>query len=49
MSLLTGLVLGLKTLHQSGFAHLDVKPENVLLDVSEDGQLVAIISDFGIS
>lgn len=36
-------------MHQSGFAHLDIKPDNVLLDVDDNGQMVPIITDFGIS
>lgn len=36
-------------MHYSGFAHLDIKPDNILLEISDIGQLIPIITDFGIS
>ncbi|KAI3636030.1 hypothetical protein MIR68_005911 [Amoeboaphelidium protococcarum] len=36
-------------LHDQQVIHCDLKPQNVLLDVDRDGQLVPILSDFGIA
>ena len=36
-------------MHQNGFAHCDVKPGNVLLEVNEYGWLSPVISDFGLT
>jgi serine/threonine protein kinase len=39
---------GLRDIHQHGIAHLDIKPENILLNGQESG-FRCLITDFGIS
>jgi serine/threonine protein kinase len=46
LRLAIGLFQGLAYLHARGYAHFDVKPENILVK-NLSGQLTAIISDFG--
>ncbi|KAI3630523.1 hypothetical protein MIR68_011958 [Amoeboaphelidium protococcarum] len=36
-------------MHSQHIVHCDIKPQNVLLDADENGWLVPILSDFGIS
>ncbi|XP_076461045.1 uncharacterized protein LOC143293727 isoform X2 [Babylonia areolata] len=36
-------------MHQQGFAHLDVKPENWLVHLASDRSLVLVLADFGSS
>ncbi|KAF5738964.1 hypothetical protein HS088_TW12G00160 [Tripterygium wilfordii] len=43
------LLLGLSHIHDSGYVHCDIKPDNVLLVPSEDGDFVAKIADFGLA
>ncbi|KAI8893583.1 hypothetical protein BC833DRAFT_607900 [Globomyces pollinis-pini] len=38
---------GLEFIHLSGYNHLDIKPDNILLHCSPDGELIAKLSDFG--
>ena len=45
LDLLMGVLKGIAYLHKNGIAHLDVKPQNILIDANE----VAKISDFGTS
>ncbi len=46
LKLAIGLFEGLAYLHECGYAHFDVKPQNILVkDVCE--QLTAVITDFG--
>jgi serine/threonine protein kinase len=46
--ILRDIASGLATLHESGFAHRDIKLDNVMLEFSEDGEFVrAVIIDFG--
>ncbi len=40
---------GLAEVHHAGIIHRDVKPENVLVAVGDDGTLTAKITDFGIA
>jgi tetratricopeptide (TPR) repeat protein len=35
--------------HQQGVLHRDIKPDNVILDVREDGRTRAVITDFGLA
>lgn len=43
------IALGLRDLHQAGFVHCDVKPGNILIDNKTNGQVFAVLTDFGIS
>ena len=36
-------------LHSHGLAHCDIKPQNVLLDEEDDGELYCVLTDFGIT
>jgi len=46
--ILRDIASGLATMHAAGFAHRDIKLDNVMLELSEDGEFVrAIIIDFG--
>ena len=40
---------GIQYMHDTGFAHCDIKPANVLLDLNNQGQLTVAITDFGIT
>ena len=42
-------VAAVKTLHDAGIAHCDVKTQNILLDRDSFGQLFPVMTDFGIS
>lgn len=41
------LIQGLKTLHQKGYTHLDIKPENIFTDKNEDKENILYYGDFG--
>lgn len=42
------VINGLSHVHEKGFAHLDMKIDNVLLDVNDEGtSMTAMITDFG--
>jgi len=43
------IVDGLFFLHQMNFLHLDLKPENILIQIDNNGNPVALLSDFGLS
>ena len=47
--LLRLLCTALNIMHKHGFAHCDMKPGNVLLEVNEYGWLSPVISDFGLT
>ena len=42
-------ISAIKTLHDQGIAHCDIKTSNILLDRDPFGQLIPVITDFGIS
>jgi serine/threonine protein kinase len=41
--------LGLSAMHGRDLAHGDIKPTNVLIDLSKEGKLKCVITDFGIA
>ena len=46
--ILRDIAVGLATLHAAGFAHRDIKLDNVMLEFSESGEFLrAVIIDFG--
>jgi serine/threonine protein kinase len=47
LQLLTGLARSLEYTHAKGVAHLDIKPENVMVSVDETGALLVRLVDFG--
>ena len=40
------LLMGLKSIHESGFIHCDIKPENILIDSQTCSKCIASIADF---
>lgn len=42
-------VTAVEFLHQHHIAHLDIKTDNILLELSASGQLSPVITDFGVS
>lgn len=50
VSMLKKLAIGYVKMHELKYAHLDIKPDNVLLELdTQTGLLVPAITDFGIS
>ncbi|KAI8896986.1 kinase-like domain-containing protein [Globomyces pollinis-pini] len=47
LSISTMAAKGIKFIHEQGFNHLDIKPDNVLLNRNADNSVIAKISDFG--
>lgn len=44
------LVVGLKFMHENGFAHCDFKSANVLIDYdAKDKRMFCVLTDFGIA
>jgi RIO-like serine/threonine protein kinase len=44
-----GLLLNLRKIHEIGCFHMDIKPENILINILPDGSDNLVIGDFGIS
>ena len=43
-------IMAVEAMHSAGFAHCDIKPQNVLLDISATGQdLIPVLCDFGLA
>jgi serine/threonine protein kinase len=49
VSLIKDLAGGLKAMHENGFAHCDIKPDNILLEVDRIGRIRGVLTDFGIT
>eukprot|EP00158_Paraphelidium_tribonemae_P007039 Partr_v1_DN28085_c1_g1_i3_m57502 putative serine threonine-protein kinase len=47
--MLISISRGLAIMHRRGFAHCDIKAENILLRSNDKGQVSCVISDFGIT
>jgi mitogen-activated protein kinase kinase kinase len=43
------IVSAIKSLHNTGIVHSDLKPENLLVDVDEKGKYFLVLADLGIS
>lgn len=43
------LLTGLTRIHEEGIVHRDIKPDNVLLDLSDPAKIKAVICDFNIA
>lgn len=43
------LLMGLARIHEEGIVHRDIKPDNVLLDLSDPAKIIAAICDFNIA
>ena len=40
---------GLRAAHEAGIVHRDLKPANIFLDERSDGEVVAVVCDFGVA
>ena len=49
LGLLSNVLSAVHLMHQTGFAHCDLKPGNVLLEVDLGKNLVGVLADFGIA
>ena len=47
LQVLKSVALGLREIHKLGYRHNDLKPANVLLNVSDSGEIKTAITDFG--
>eukprot|EP00004_Rigifila_ramosa_P017586 TRINITY_DN4283_c0_g1_i5.p1 TRINITY_DN4283_c0_g1~~TRINITY_DN4283_c0_g1_i5.p1 ORF type:complete len:946 (-),score=165.18 TRINITY_DN4283_c0_g1_i5:99-2936(-) len=49
-SIFVQLVLGLRHIHETGFVHRDLKPQNVYVErIGENGDVHVVIGDFGLA
>ncbi|MEM9489988.1 MAG: serine/threonine-protein kinase, partial [Myxococcota bacterium] len=49
LEILDGIAMGLEAMHSVGVAHLDVKPSNIILRDSENGETTPVLVDFGLA
>ena len=49
LSIARQLCAGLAAAHQAGIVHRDLKPSNIILTTNENGEVRAVITDFGLA
>lgn len=49
LSLLSDVLEALREAHECGIVHLDLKPQNIMISTSADGNVRAVLIDFGIA
>ena len=48
-NIMIDIVLGIKKMHDNRIAHLDIKPDNILIYKTSDNQFIGKLIDFGLS